>query len=142
MTGNTLDGNNDLQAGGLLLHSFIIDVAQTNATLTVNSTNDANDGTCGQWHCLLREAINRANAEVGSNIIAFNLSGAAPHVISPLSPLNDGSLSNLQPQFLWSSVSSAVSYEIEILAATESSASTIAVPTNSYMPPSSLLTTT
>ncbi|MCZ6867086.1 MAG: CSLREA domain-containing protein [Chloroflexi bacterium] len=33
------------------------------ATITVNSTNDVDDGTCDATHCSLREAINAAIAD-------------------------------------------------------------------------------
>ena len=43
------------------------------ATFTVNSTDDADDGTCDATHCSLREAINTANNTSGTDTIAFNL---------------------------------------------------------------------
>ena len=48
-------------------------------TQTVNSTNDANDGTCDATHCSLREAINASNAD-GTKVylIAFNISTTDP----------------------------------------------------------------
>ncbi len=64
-------------------------------TITVNSTSDivANDGAC-----TLREALINANNDnqtgstdcargTGTDMIAFNIPGAGPHTISPLSPL-------------------------------------------------------
>jgi CSLREA domain-containing protein len=45
------------------------------ATYTVNSTNDADDGTCNGAHCSLREAINAANGTADDDIIAFNTTG-------------------------------------------------------------------
>jgi CSLREA domain-containing protein len=45
------------------------------ATYTVNSTNDADDGTCNGAHCSLREAINAANGTADNDVIAFSTSG-------------------------------------------------------------------
>ena len=42
-------------------------------TFTVNSTNDADDGTCDSTHCSLREAINAANANSGADTIEFDI---------------------------------------------------------------------
>ena len=42
-------------------------------TTTVNSTNDVDDGTCNVAHCSLREAINAANSNSGTDTIAFNI---------------------------------------------------------------------
>ena len=50
-------------------------------TYTVNSTNDVDDGTCDATHCSLREAINIANTNTGTDTIAFNIPGAGPHTI-------------------------------------------------------------
>jgi len=58
--------------------------AQT--TLTVNTTNDVDDGVCDATHCSLREAINAGNA-AGGAVIAFNIPGAGPHSIRPTSNL-------------------------------------------------------
>ena len=57
------------------------------STWTVNSTNDVDGGTCDATHCSLREAINAANANAGTDTIAFNISGAGPHTIQPTSAL-------------------------------------------------------
>jgi CSLREA domain-containing protein len=57
------------------------------ATYVVNTTNDADDGTCNTAHCSLREAIQAANANPGSDTIAFNISGPGPHTIKPASGL-------------------------------------------------------
>jgi CSLREA domain-containing protein len=60
--------------------------AATNATLTVNSTDDVDDGSCDAVHCSLREAINAANAQAGLDTIGFDISGPAPHsIFLPLS---------------------------------------------------------
>ena len=42
-------------------------------TTTVNSTNDVDDGVCNVAHCSLREAINAANSNSGTDTIAFNI---------------------------------------------------------------------
>jgi uncharacterized repeat protein (TIGR01451 family)/CSLREA domain-containing protein len=49
----------------------------------VNTTDDTNDGSCTTTHCSLREAINRANTEAGTNSIGFDIAGAGPHTIQP-----------------------------------------------------------
>ncbi len=55
--------------------------------LTVNATDDGDDGACDPAHCSLREAINAANELPGPDVIAFNLSGGAPRVIAPAEAL-------------------------------------------------------
>jgi CSLREA domain-containing protein len=55
-------------------------------TVQVNSTADADDGTCGA-HCTLREAINAANASVDCTRITFDFSPAPNGVIVVSSPL-------------------------------------------------------
>jgi CSLREA domain-containing protein len=55
------------------------------ATITVNSSDDADDGTCDATHCSLREAILLANASGGSDTIEFDTGG--PPVIQPLTQL-------------------------------------------------------
>jgi CSLREA domain-containing protein len=63
------------------------------ATLTVNTTDDFDDGSCDNTHCSLREAINEANNNPGPDTIGFDIPGSPPHVIalssSPLAPLTD-----------------------------------------------------
>ena len=56
-----------------------------NATYTVNSTDDVDDGNCNGTHCSFREAINAANSNPGSDTILFSLSPSA--VILPTSEL-------------------------------------------------------
>jgi CSLREA domain-containing protein len=56
-------------------------------TLTVNSNNDVNDGTCDIAHCSLREAINKANTLGGTVNINFDIPGAGVQTIQPTSPL-------------------------------------------------------
>ncbi len=55
--------------------------------LTVNSTDDSDDGSCDVVHCSLREAILAANLEAGGATIAFDLPGNGPHTIRPGSNL-------------------------------------------------------
>ncbi len=50
------------------------------ATFTVTNTNDSGAGS-------LRDAITQANASPGFDLIAFNIPGAGPHTIMPLSSL-------------------------------------------------------
>ncbi|MCH7746072.1 MAG: CSLREA domain-containing protein, partial [Chloroflexi bacterium] len=52
------------------------------AVFVVNTSDDADDGTCDVIHCSLREAINAANAAAGPDVIEFD-SGAAPYIIQP-----------------------------------------------------------
>jgi CSLREA domain-containing protein len=52
-------------------------------TYIVNTTDDANDGTCDLIHCSLREAIFAANANYVQDTISFNITSAAPHTIRP-----------------------------------------------------------
>jgi CSLREA domain-containing protein len=56
-------------------------------TLTVNSANDVDDGTCNSTHCSLREALNKANTLTGTVTIKFNIGGGGAHTIRPKSPL-------------------------------------------------------
>jgi CSLREA domain-containing protein len=53
--------------------AFERDLSQGGATLTVNTTDDGDDGLCGSGHCSLREAIQAANARPGKNTIRFNI---------------------------------------------------------------------
>jgi CSLREA domain-containing protein len=62
-------------------------------TFTVNSTADTGDatpdGVCddGAGNCTLREAIQEANANMGADMITFNIPGNGPHTIQPTSAL-------------------------------------------------------
>jgi CSLREA domain-containing protein len=60
------------------------------ATFSVTSTADTDHaypaGTCPD-PCTLRDAIDAANASAGADTIAFNIPGAGPFTISPLTPL-------------------------------------------------------
>ncbi|MCZ6834672.1 MAG: hypothetical protein O7G85_02765 [Planctomycetota bacterium] len=55
-------------------------VAAHGATYTVTNTNDSGAGS-------LREAINDANSNAGTDTIAFNIAGAGVHTIFPSTPL-------------------------------------------------------
>ena len=54
---------------------------------TVITADDMDDGTCDATHCSLREALNGANANPGTDMIEFNIPGVGPHTIQPLSAL-------------------------------------------------------
>ncbi len=56
------------------------------ATYTVNSTADTDDGVCNAANCTLREAINAANVNPGTDTIRFVV-GAGQKSIAPLSAL-------------------------------------------------------
>ncbi|MEM7347732.1 MAG: Calx-beta domain-containing protein, partial [Chloroflexota bacterium] len=55
--------------------------------LTVNTTDDSDDGSCDTTHCTLREAINSANNNPGLDTILFNIPGGGPYTIRPTSPI-------------------------------------------------------
>lgn len=57
------------------------------AVFTVNSNNDADDGSCNAGHCSLREAIRASNTNSGADTIAFNIPGAGVKTIAPTVPL-------------------------------------------------------
>lgn len=63
-----------------LLINYLILGAQV---YTVNSANDADDGSCDGVHCSFREAIKAAEADGMASTIRFNIPGAGPHIISP-----------------------------------------------------------
>ncbi|MBK8954926.1 MAG: gliding motility-associated C-terminal domain-containing protein [Saprospiraceae bacterium] len=52
---------------------------------TVNNNSDTDDGTCDGVHCSFREALNAAEADGMPSTIVFNIPGAGPHIISPVS---------------------------------------------------------
>ncbi len=56
------------------------------ATFTVNSTADTDDGVCNAANCTLREAINAANANPGTDTIRFQI-GTGAKTIALLSAL-------------------------------------------------------
>ncbi|MHC4947678.1 MAG: CSLREA domain-containing protein [Planctomycetota bacterium] len=57
-------------------------------TFVVTNTADPGNGTCDAG-CTLREAIDAANANPGVDFIEFDIPGAGPHTIHPLTPLPD-----------------------------------------------------
>jgi len=73
-----------------LLHLllFLLPACLTAQTsVTVNTTDDLDDGSCDAAHCSLREALNAA-AQSGAEItIAFDIPGSGPHTLRPTSPL-------------------------------------------------------
>jgi CSLREA domain-containing protein len=56
-------------------------------TLTVNSTDDVDDGACTALHCSFREAIRAANSNGGTETIAFGIPPGGPATVSPASAL-------------------------------------------------------
>jgi CSLREA domain-containing protein len=58
-------------------------------TLTVNTTDDVDDGTCNTTHCSLREAIHKANTLTGMVTIRFDIGGGGVQTIQPKSYLPD-----------------------------------------------------
>ncbi len=64
----------------LLLGLVLASPAIAQAAFTVTNTNDAGAGS-------LRQAILDANANPGTDLIAFNIPGAGPHTIQPASNL-------------------------------------------------------
>ena len=55
--------------------------------IVVNSDDDTDDFACDAAHCSLREAIAAANAQPGTDLIAFEIPGPATHTIAPTSAL-------------------------------------------------------
>jgi len=51
------------------------------SSFVVNAADDVDDGSCDDYHCSLREAINAANANPGADSITFDIPGPGPHVI-------------------------------------------------------------
>ncbi|MFN2299917.1 MAG: CSLREA domain-containing protein [Anaerolineales bacterium] len=51
------------------------------ATLTVNTTDNNDDGVCNTAHCSLREAINKANTLTGTTTINFSIGGGGVQTI-------------------------------------------------------------
>jgi CSLREA domain-containing protein len=63
-------------------------VCPAGTTLTVNTTDDADDGACNAAHCSLREAILTSNSTPAQvEIISFNIGGGGAQTISPASAL-------------------------------------------------------
>ncbi|MEJ2320738.1 MAG: CSLREA domain-containing protein, partial [Gemmatimonadales bacterium] len=70
----------------MALPLFFATSASAQTTLTVNTSNDLDDGVCDASHCSLREAISAAN-NAGGGLIAFDIPGPGPHTIKPSSEL-------------------------------------------------------
>lgn len=70
-----------------LLHLVLASGLSAQATYTVNTTDDLDDGTCDAAHCSLREAITASNLDPFGGIIHFSIPGAGPHSIQPLAAL-------------------------------------------------------
>ena len=77
-------GTNSGNNGG----NWTFTVCPAGSTLTVNTTDDADDGACNAAHCSLREAILTANSTSGQvELITFNVGGGGAQTISPTSAL-------------------------------------------------------
>ena len=96
------DGKIRVQDGDTLTVTFfksdhVTVISSTSATIvlpTVNSTGDGGDsnagnGICddGTGSCTLRAAMEEANARSGADTIHFNIAGAGPHTIQPVTDL-------------------------------------------------------
>ena len=79
-------GGTSLLSALVLVFCLPLNVA-AQATVTVNTTNDLDDGSCDESHCSLREAIAASNEAAAGGIIAFNIAGSGPHTIQPSSAL-------------------------------------------------------
>src|SRR5205814_6378720 len=79
-----------LIALGMLLFTFISRLGAVGISpitlFLVTTTNDSNDGSCGDV-CSLRDAIQQANNTPGGSSIIFSLPGSAPWTITLNSPL-------------------------------------------------------
>jgi CSLREA domain-containing protein len=53
----------------------------SDTTFTVNTVDDLDDGNCDLGHCSLREALNAANGNAGTDTVAFDIPGTVPHRI-------------------------------------------------------------
>ena len=63
-------------------------VCPAGSTLTVNTTDDNDDGACNAAHCSLREAILTSNSTSGQpELIAFQIGGGGAQTIGPSSAL-------------------------------------------------------
>ncbi|HEX7313869.1 MAG TPA: carboxypeptidase regulatory-like domain-containing protein [Pyrinomonadaceae bacterium] len=63
-------------------------VCPAGSTLTVNTTDDGNDGSCNAAHCSLREAILTSNSTPGqAELIDFNIGGGGAQTIVLAAPL-------------------------------------------------------
>ena len=83
----TMNFNRYLLTHSLFLISVLFTPLLAQTTWVVNTVDDNDDGTCDATHCSLREAIDASNANAGADIITFNIGGAGPFVIEPVTPL-------------------------------------------------------
>ena len=75
------------RAAAHVLFSWSISELVPPAGLVVNTEDDLNDEVCSLAHCSLREAINTANAQAGTDTILFGIPGEGLHTIRPTSGL-------------------------------------------------------
>ncbi len=73
--------------------AYEYDVAQSDATLVVNTTSEHDDGLCGALDCTLLEAVNAANAASDASTIVFQ-AGLGGTILNTLS---SGGISLLNP---------------------------------------------
>jgi CSLREA domain-containing protein len=74
----------------VLLLGLVLGLPAQGANFVVNSSGDADDGTCNAGHCSLREAIDAANSAAGPDLITFDLGSASITPASPLPVLTGG----------------------------------------------------
>ena len=82
----------DLVSQIQIADDLIVAVDRGPETVTVNITDDVDDGTCDQTHCSMREAIEYTNGNHSAflgytDTIGFDIPGPGPHVIQPTSEL-------------------------------------------------------
>jgi CSLREA domain-containing protein len=74
-----------LSAFAVLACGVALSACSGSPILTVNTTNDADDGTCDAAHCSLREALHKANSFPMSTLVTirFNIGGGGLQTIRP-----------------------------------------------------------
>lgn len=77
------DAIDDLVVLGGPSHEIAVVKTSAAMTLTVNKSDDHDDGSCDSGDCTLREAINASNKNPGLDNITFNIPGAGVHTIFP-----------------------------------------------------------
>ena len=92
--------------------------ARAAAVFTVNSHDDADDGSCDATHCSLREAINAANLTVGADTIVFSIGSGSPviDIFTSLPPITesvliDGNTGGATKVYLFGGVPSMLSLD-------------------------------
>ena len=73
----------------VLVFGAMLSACGGSPTLTVNTTDDVDDGACNSTHCSLREAIRKANTLTGMVTIRFDIGGGGVQTIQPTSYLPD-----------------------------------------------------